>query len=94
MIADTVAHFAARGCHVIYDAEHYFDGRRSDHDYALETLCAAVRAGAHCVTLCDTNGGTMPGEIYEATREAVELLPRADRHSLSRRLRTGRRGDA
>lgn len=74
MIADTVAHFAARGCHVIYDAEHYFDGRRSDHDYALETLRAAVRAGAHCVTLCDTNGGTMPGEIYEATCEAVELL--------------------
>lgn len=74
MIADTVAHFAARGCHVIYDAEHYFDGRRSDHDYALETLRTAVQAGAHCITLCDTNGGTMPNEIYEATREAKELL--------------------
>ena len=72
MIADTVRYFTYRGCRVIYDAEHYFDGRRSDRDYALETLHAAVEAGAVCVTLCDTNGGTMPGEIYEATREAAE----------------------
>ncbi len=75
MIADTVAHFVARGCRVIYDAEHYFDGRKSNHDYALETLRAAIGAGAHCVTLCDTNGGTMANEIYEATREAVQLFP-------------------
>ncbi len=75
MIADTVAHFVARGCRVIYDAEHYFDGRKSDPAYAMETLRAAVRAGAYCVTLCDTNGGSMPEEIYEATKEAVECLP-------------------
>lgn len=75
MIADTVAYFVSRGRRVIYDAEHYFDGRRSDRAYALATIRAAYEAGAHCITLCDTNGGTMPEEISEATREAAELFP-------------------
>ena len=74
MISDTVGYFTARGRRVIYDAEHYFDGRKSDRNYAVETLRAAVKAGAACITLCDTNGGTMPEEIYEATREAAELF--------------------
>src|SRR2546430_8113714 len=39
-------------------AEHFFDGFRANREYALATLKAAARAGAHWGVLCDTNGGT------------------------------------
>src|SRR5689334_13661726 len=41
MIADSVAYCKAQGREVFYDAEHFFDGYRSDADYALQTLYAA-----------------------------------------------------
>lgn len=63
MIEDTVAYLKQAGKEVIYDAEHFFDGYRADPDYALKTLHAAQTAGADCIVLCDTNGGTMPWEI-------------------------------
>ena len=46
---------------MIYDAEHFFDGFRADPDYALRCLRAAAEAGAENVTLCDTNGSSVPG---------------------------------
>ncbi|RRJ97619.1 citramalate synthase [Opitutaceae bacterium TAV4] len=59
MIADSVAWLAAQGREVVYDAEHFFDGYKADPDYALRTLSAALHGGARCLTLCDTNGGTL-----------------------------------
>jgi 2-isopropylmalate synthase len=50
---------------VIYDAEHFFDGYKANRQHALATLQAAADNGAHCVVLCDTNGGTLPWEIEE-----------------------------
>ena len=52
---------------MIYDAEHFFDGYRDDSGYALECLRAAVDAGAENVTLCDTNGSSLPHQVAEAT---------------------------
>ncbi len=66
MIADSVAFLATHVREVVYDAEHFFDGYRSNPDYALETLKAAEAAGAAWLVLCDTNGGTLPGGIAEA----------------------------
>jgi 2-isopropylmalate synthase len=63
MIADTVAHLRREGQRVFLDAEHFFDGYRSNPDYALEVVYAAARAGADLVVLCDTNGGMLPGEL-------------------------------
>ena len=60
MIADSVSYLRSHGREVIYDAEHFFDGYRADPAYAMQTLCAAARAGAGVLVLCDTNGGTMP----------------------------------
>ncbi len=54
------------GKEVIYDAEHFFDGFRSDPKYALSTLEAAHAAGADVLVLCDTNGGSLPHQIREA----------------------------
>ncbi len=65
MIADSVAYFKERGKEVVYDAEHFFDGYKLDAAYALATLSAAARAGADCLVLCDTNGGSLPHEVTE-----------------------------
>ncbi len=77
MIAESVAHCAAAGKRVLYDAEHFFDGWREDRGYALECLRAAIDAGAENVTLCDTNGSSLPHEIAEATAAVVAGTERA-----------------
>ena len=74
MIADSVAFCRERDKRVIYDAEHFFDGWRDDPGYALECLRAAVAAGAENVTLCDTNGSSLPHQVAEATGAVVEEL--------------------
>lgn len=68
MIADSVSYIKSQGREVIYDAEHFFDGYKSNPTYALQTLKAASDAGADCIVLCDTNGGTMPTEMVEIVK--------------------------
>ena len=65
MIADSVRYCARQGREVIYDAEHFFDGYAANPEYALKTLLAAQEAGAKCLCLCDTNGGSLPERIAE-----------------------------
>ncbi len=65
MIEDSVRYLTDNGIEVIFDAEHFFDGYKLDPDYAIETLKAAERGGATVLTLCDTNGGSLPSEIVE-----------------------------
>ena len=74
MIADSVAFLVAEGKRVIYDAEHFFDAFYHDRAYALRCLRAAVEAGAENVTLCDTNGATLPAGVGEATAAMVGEL--------------------
>ena len=74
MIADTVRFLKQHGRFVVYDAEHAFDGFKEDAEYAASTLGAAEDAGADIVTLCDTNGGSLPGEIAAITRAARGIL--------------------
>jgi 2-isopropylmalate synthase len=74
MIRDSVAYLTQAGKRVIYDAEHFFDGYRDDSGYALECLRAAADAGAENVTLCDTNGSSLPSQIAEATKAMVDAL--------------------
>ncbi len=63
LIGDSVAYLRSKSRQVFYDAEHFFDGYKTNPDYALKTVRKAVEAGAERVILCDTNGGTMPWEI-------------------------------
>ena len=63
MIGDTVRYLKDQGKEVIYDAEHAFDGYKEEPEYALATWQAAEKAGADCIVLCDTNGGSLPSEI-------------------------------
>ena len=72
MINETVNFFKHHEKEVIYDAEHFFDGFKSDPDYALETLKAAASAGADWLVLCDTNGGAFPDEIFKITQQVCQ----------------------
>ena len=68
LIRESISYLARHGLHVWFDAEHFFDGYKADAAYALATLQAAVDGGAECLTLCDTNGGSLPEEVGEITR--------------------------
>ncbi len=72
MIADTVRHLRSEGQRVFLDAEHFFDGYRSNPGYALECVRAAVDAGADVVALCDTNGGMMPTELADIVQHVAQ----------------------
>src|SRR3954447_14794863 len=74
MIGESIAFLAGRGKRVLFDAEHFFDGRQADRDYALACIRAAADAGAERVVLCDTNGGTLPPKIAEGVADAVAAL--------------------
>ena len=74
MIAESVAFLVGQGKRVVYDAEHFFDAYRDDPDYALRCLRSAAEAGAENVTLCDTNGSSLPSEVAEATARVVAEL--------------------
>lgn len=74
-IRETVEYLVQSGKEVVFDAEHYFDGFRSDPGYALATLRTAAEAGASALVLCDTNGGTLPAELKAAVTRAVREFP-------------------
>ena len=76
MIADSVSFMKAHGKEVFFGAEHFFDGFKEDPEYALEVLRAAVEAGADWLVLCDTNGGSLPGQVAEAIARARREFPR------------------
>ena len=75
MIRDTVGHLVKNGREVVYDAEHFFDGYKDNAEHALSTLKAAAEGGASCLVLCDTNGGTLPGEIADICSAVREHIP-------------------
>ena len=77
LVASSISYLVSQGREVIFDAEHFFDGWMSNRDYALRVLRAAFDAGASFLTLCDTNGGTLPFDIYMATKDAASILPDA-----------------
>lgn len=65
IIEDSLAYLRPRVRHLIYDAEHFFDGFKNNREYCLATIGKAIAGGAETVVLCDTNGGTLPHEIPE-----------------------------
>ncbi|MBU0481810.1 MAG: citramalate synthase [Proteobacteria bacterium] len=72
IISDSLQYLRPKVKHLFYDAEHFFDGFKGDKEYALATIDRAVGAGADCIVLCDTNGGTLPMEISRIITEVRE----------------------
>ena len=65
MIFDSISFLKANMEEVFYDAEHFFDGYKANPSYAIKTLKTAVEAGADCLVLCDTNGGTLTWDLAD-----------------------------
>lgn len=68
MIYDTVQYLVENGRQVMVDLEHFFDGYQHDPNYALQCCEAAADAGASCLVLCDTNGGSMPWQVGQVCK--------------------------
>jgi 2-isopropylmalate synthase len=71
-IRASMAYLVSQGREALFDAEHFFDGYKANPDYALACLKAAEEAGARWLVLCDTNGGTLPHEVYETTKAVTQ----------------------
>ena len=75
MITDSISYLRAKGLKVFFDAEHFFDGYKDNPEYVLQVVVAAAKAGAECVILCDTNGGSLPQQIAEAIKAVKKASP-------------------
>ena len=69
-VKETVALCAAKGCEVEFIAE---DACRAERDFLSEIT--AIEAGANIVTVCDTEGARLPGEIAEFVRQLFRTVP-------------------
>jgi len=74
MIADTVSYLKEHGRRVFFDAEHFYDGYKDDPSFAMQAVMSAIGAGCDLVVLCDTNGGSLPEEVCNITREVVRAV--------------------
>lgn len=74
MIKDSIKFLKDNNKHVFFDAEHFFDGYKSDRDYAILSLKTAEDAGADRIILCDTNGGTFPDEMISILEDVKKNI--------------------
>ena len=70
-ITQSIEYVEKSGRQAIFDAEHYFDGFKSNPDYATQCALTAYRSGARWVVLCDTNGGALPDEVAEIVGQLI-----------------------
>ena len=75
MVADSIGFLVSQGKRVFLDAEHFFDGFRSNARFSTDVLLAAADAGAEVLVLCDTNGGTLPFEVERVVGEVRQRFP-------------------
>ncbi|MDT0213683.1 citramalate synthase [Rothia sp. ARF10] len=74
MIRDTVSFLRGEGRRVFVDAEHFFDGYAVDRAYAIEALRAVFESGGEVAALCDTNGGMLPGQVWDVVTDVTAAL--------------------
>jgi 2-isopropylmalate synthase len=74
MIEETITFLIKEGKKIFFDAEHFFDGFKSNPIYAIKTLKTARESGAERVILCDTNGGSLPFEIEDIIKKTIKEI--------------------
>jgi len=74
IIYNSVAYLKKHVETVFFDAEHFFDGYKDNTKYALKCLMAAQNAGADCIIPCDTNGGSLPGDIQMIFDAIIKVI--------------------
>lgn len=88
-IGKSFEHLIANGREALFDAEHFFDGYKANSTYALECIHAAYDAGCRWIVLCDTNGGTLPAEIWQITSAVIASGIAGDRLAIHTHDDTG-----
>ncbi len=74
-ITHSVKATLAVGKEALLDCEHFFDGYKSNPEYALSCVKAGLDAGARWIVLCDTNGGTLPREVSRIVKAVTKVCP-------------------
>jgi 2-isopropylmalate synthase len=74
MVSSSIRYLKSKDLAVFLDAEHFFDGWKDNRDYSIQVLTAAEKAGADCLVLCDTNGGTLPQDIIAAVSDVQKSV--------------------
>ena len=69
LIYNSVKFLVSHNKRVIFDAEHFFDGYKDNPEFAIRMCKEAERAGADTIVLADTNGGSLPHEVFDITTE-------------------------
>ncbi len=75
MIGESIKQIVSKKKEAMFDAEHFFDGYKTNPKFALHCVKTAYDAGARWVVLCDTNGGTLPSEIFNIVSEVKKIIP-------------------
>lgn len=75
MISESIAHIVKKKKEAMFDAEHFFDGYKANPKFALRAIKSAFDAGARWIVLCDTNGGTLPSEIFKIVSAVTKEIP-------------------
>jgi len=78
MVAESIEYLRGHDRRVFFDAEHFFDGYRTNPEYALRVIRAAHEAGAERLVLCDTNGGNLPRQIVDVIGRVGATIPGAE----------------
>ena len=74
MIYDSINYASKRLDEVMFDAEHFFDGYKANPKYSIEVIKTAFKAGAKWIVLCDTNGGTLPYELFNIFEDVKKVI--------------------
>ncbi len=75
MIKDSIEEIKKKNKEPIFDAEHFFDGFKINKKYAIKCIETAFKSGSRWIVLCDTNGGSLPNEIYDIVKVVNEIVP-------------------
>ncbi len=75
MVSESIALIAKRKREALFDAEHFFDGYKSNPEFALHVIKSAHDSGCRWIVLCDTNGGSLPHEIERIVSEVTKFIP-------------------
>ncbi len=75
MISESIKEITKKNKEALFDAEHFFDGYKHDKSFAIDCIKSAYEAGARWIVLCDTNGGTLPNEIFDIITDVKKYIP-------------------
>ena len=71
-IEESVMSVSENSIESMIDCEHFFDGFKSNPEFSYQCIETAIENGAEWVVLCDTNGGTLPNEIFQIVSEITK----------------------